>query len=348
MPEDVTVVGVGMVTAVGLTAPETAASVRAATARFAETSLMDKRFEPFTLAEVPEDGLPDLVEGLGNAGVTARETRMLRLGSLALRECLKALPQPEPGPGLTLALPETSTTRPLDGQLFLQRFAQQTGGSFELRRSDASHRGRAGGLAAVAQAAEAIRTGQARFMLAGGIDTYRDLYVLGTLDMEQRVKSAANLDGFVPGEGAAFLLLGRADGGAAPIAAVSQVALASENGHLYSDQPYRGEGLATAIQQLVQSGAAASPIQEVYSSMNGEHHWAKEWGVAFLRNRSAFLADHGMHHPADCCGDTGAACGVLMVGLAALGIKQGYRHSPALVYGSSDRGQRAAVLVKAA
>ncbi|OLD92129.1 MAG: hypothetical protein AUG84_02150 [Chloroflexi bacterium 13_1_20CM_4_66_7] len=185
-------------------------------------------------------------------------------------------------------------------------------------------------------------------MLAGGIDCYRDLYVLGTLDMEQRVKSAANLDGFVPGEGAAFLLLSRADAGAGPLAAVTQVAQALENGHLYSEQPYRGDGLAVAIQQLVQLGAAAGPIQEVYSSMNGENHWAKEWGVAFVRNAPAFLQDHGMHHPADCYGDTGAACAVLMVGLAALGIKQGYRRSPALVYGSSDRGQRAAVVVKAA
>jgi len=214
--------------------------------------------------------------------------------------------------------------------------------------SDASHRGRAGGLAAIGQASELIRRGRATFMLAGGVDTYRDLYVLGTLDMEQRVKAATNRDGFIPSEGAAFLLLSRAGAGVAPLAAVSQVAVAVENGHLYSEQPYRGDGLATAVQQLAQAEAAGGTIQEVYSSMNGENHWAKEWGVAFLRNRSAFGLDHGMYHPADCYVDTGAACGVLMVGLAALGIKQGYRRSPALVYGSSDRGQRAALVVSTA
>src|SRR5690242_8494914 len=118
MPGDVIVVGVGMITAVGLSAAETAASVRSATARFAETSLMDKRFEPFTLAEVPEDGLPPVVERLTNSGLTARETRLLRLGSAALKECLKALPHAETAVGLTLSLPETNTTRPLDGQRF--------------------------------------------------------------------------------------------------------------------------------------------------------------------------------------------------------------------------------------
>jgi len=121
-----------------------------------------------------------------------------------------------------------------------------------------------------------------------------------------------------------------------------------EPGYLYSEEPYRGDGLAQAVQQLAQSRALAGPIQEVYSSMNGENHWAKEWGVARIRANGTFSADHGMHHPADCYGVTGAACGPLMTGLAALGIKQGYRGGPALVYGSSDRGQRAALVVSAA
>jgi 3-oxoacyl-[acyl-carrier-protein] synthase-1 len=54
-----------------------------------------------------------------------------------------------------------------------------------------------------------------------------------------------------------------------------------------------------------------------------------------------------MHHPADCCGDTGAAAGPLMTGLAALGLAGGYRRGPCLVYGSSDRGGRAALAVGA-
>jgi 3-oxoacyl-[acyl-carrier-protein] synthase-1 len=54
-----------------------------------------------------------------------------------------------------------------------------------------------------------------------------------------------------------------------------------------------------------------------------------------------------MHHPADCFGDTGAACGPIMTGLAALGIRGSYRRAPALVYGSSDRGARAAMMVTA-
>ena len=69
----VVVIGVGMKTAVGLTAVETAASVRAGTMRFTESSIHDHRFEPFTLAEVPEDGLPVHEDLAGTAGLTSRE-----------------------------------------------------------------------------------------------------------------------------------------------------------------------------------------------------------------------------------------------------------------------------------
>ena len=227
------------------------------------------------------------------------------------------------------------------------------GGAVDLRRSDATHHaGRAGGLTAIHAAAAYVGAGHAPFMVAGGVDTFRDLHVLGTLDLEGRVKSSAHLDGFIPGEGAAFVLLTTLAtarrAGLRPLAALTPACVATEPGHLYSEEAYRGEGLAQAVAALARSGALPGPVREVWSSMNGEQHWAKEWGVAYLRNRAAFDPDHGMHHPADCTGDTGAACGALMVGLAALGVADGYRRSPCLVYGSSDDGQRAALGVVAA
>ena len=132
-----------------------------------------------------------------------------------------------------------------------------------------------------------IRLGQADFAIAGGIDSYRDLYVLGTLDMEKRVKSSVHLDGFVPGEGAAFVVLTSARTAALqnlrPLAGVSRLAQGVEAGHLYSEQP-SGDGLAGTIALLAQANAGTAPFADVWSSMNGESHWGKEWGVAYLRN----------------------------------------------------------------
>jgi 3-oxoacyl-[acyl-carrier-protein] synthase-1 len=342
-----------MMTAVGLTTEETAASVRSATMLFAETSFRDHDFEPFTLAEVIEGGLPELTNGVaGTPGLTSREARMLRLATMPIKECLGQVKSARGTPGLILALPDRETTLPLDATRFLRLLAAQTGGSFNVAQSAAQHTGRAGGLAAIGQAAEIILQGRAQFMLAGGVDTYRDLYVLGMLDMEKRVKSAAHLDGFVPGEGSAFVLLASPDAAAQaslrPLAGISRVFQALEPGHFYSETPYKGDGLANAVEQLVASGTVGAPIAEVYCSMNGESHWGKEWGVSFIRNRSAFLPDHNIHHPADCLGDAGAACGPIMLGLAVHGLQNSYRRGPCLLYCSSDRGHRAVLAAHAA
>ncbi len=352
MSEPVAVVGVGLVTAVGLSAEETAASVRSATMRFVETSIMDKRFEPFVLAEAPEDGLPDLHPDLDFSGPSSRERRMLRLAALALQESLAELPAGQAPLPLMLALPELETTRPLDPEAFLGYLEVQVESLFDSKLSNVAHRGRAGGLTAIGRAAWLVQSGQAEFAVAGGVDSYRDLYTLGKLDATGRVKSAANLDGFIPGEGAGFLLLAGAKSAASDgvtlLSVISPVAEGHEPGHLDSEEPYRGDGLAGAIAQLVQSGVVPGSIRDVYSSMNGESHWAKEWGVALGRNGSAFEEDHGMHHPADCTGDSGAASGPIMTILASLGIRDGYRDSPTLVYASSDTGARTALAVATA
>jgi 3-oxoacyl-[acyl-carrier-protein] synthase-1 len=340
-----------MVTAVGLTAAETAASVRSATARFFETSIRDRRFEPFTLAEVLDDGLPELQPAIRQRpGPTSRDLRLVRLAARPLAEALAVLPAAAPRPGLMLAVPAPASPQALDGSGLLRLLHEQTDGAFDIRLSDASFVGRTGGLQAIRRAAEFIQSGQAGMMLAGGADTYRDLNVLAGLDLEGRVKSPSHLDGFIPGEAAAFLLIASASAARAagldPLASLGRVVSGFEDGHLNSEQPYRGDGLAATIRELSQ--AADQPVREVYSSMNGENHWAKEWGVAYIRNRAMFDEDFSIHHPADCVGDTGAACGPVMVGLAALGIARGYREAPTLVYCSSDLGDRAAVIVRSA
>lgn len=348
--EEVVVIGLGMLTAVGLSAAETAASVRAGTARFAETPWPDRWEEPFVAAAVPEDALPPLAEPLGDQVLTARERRLLRLATEPLREALQPLASRFPPPGLDLALPETGGGSLRGPRAFLEHLAVQTEGAFDVRQSLAVARGRAGGLLAVGRAGQRIREQQAPFVLAGGLDTCWDPRWLSRFDGEQRLQTSHNLDGFLPGEGAGFVLLaGRqvaAQEHLRPLAVLSPVAQGKEEGHLYSEQSYRGDGLAGTLAQLLAGGHAAEPIREVFSSMNGENYWAKEWGVAFVQHREAFHPDHRLHHPADCFGDTGAACGPLLVGLAVVGLGQGYRQGPCLVYASSDHEERAALAIR--
>lgn len=350
-PSDVVLAGAGMVTSVGLSVAECAASVRSATMRFSESAIHDKRFEPFTLAEIPADALPPLAAPLEETlGLTSRVMRMLRLAHVALAEAVSPLTATAPKPGLLLSLPETETTIPLDDEAIVRQLGAQAGDYFDAKYASAHYRGRAGGLEAIGRAVDLVRSGDVPYMLAGGVDTYRDLYVLGTLDMEGRVKSNSSMDGFIPGEGVAVVLVANGEACArfslAPKVLLSDVQSSEESGHFYSSEPYRGDGLSAAVRKVWDSGVLKAPAGEVWSTMNGESHWGKEWGVAYLRNRPMFAEDHGMQHPADCYGDTGAASGAALVILAAEGILGGYRRSPALVYGSNDRAGRAAMVVQ--
>ncbi len=338
-----------MMNAIGLSAPEATAAVRAKMMRFMESAILDRFFQPITLAEVPEDGIPALVPGLRSPGPTAREARLVRLATMPVRECVRVLPDRALPVPLILALPEPETKRPLNAAAVVQALAEQVSGSIDVQRAGAPFRGRAGGIKAIGRAADVVRAGQSDFVLAGGIDTYRDLFVLGVLDHERRLKTARNLDGFIPGEGAGFVLVARESAaekhGLRVLATVPSWAEASEPGHLYADEPYRGEGLASAVARALAGASASLPVQRVFTSMNGENHWAKEWGVAFQRNRAGIAEDYLIAHPADCYGDAGAAAGPMLAALAALSGEPG---SAALVYASSDHAERAALIVAAA
>lgn len=347
---DTVIASAGLVTPIGLSLPETAASARARVARLREIPWMDRRFEPFIVGKVPDDGLPELAAALQGQPLPYREGRMLRLAHAALEETMAGWLQAQGAPlPVLLGLPEQHTTQPLNPPAFLARLNQQCPGHIDLAGSVAVPRGRAAGLMALREARARLLRGDAEAILVGGVDCLVDLYVLGTLDLQGRIRNEVNSDGFSPSEGAAFVLLTRADvaqrHGLKPLAGLLGTALGQEPGHLYAEEPYRGEGLAAAFAALVQEAPPPSPIGTVYSSFNGERHWAREYGVARLRQTQAFLPEHAMEHPAECFGDLGSAHGAALAALAAHGVQQGYRAAPCLVYASSDHGDRAASLL---
>src|SRR5688500_3866681 len=117
---DLVVSSVGMLTAAGLSAAETWCSVRAAAARFSETSILDHRAEPLTLALVDPRALDKLSPPADDHPLTAREARIIRLARPALRECVATLGASAHAIPLFLALPDPATTRPVDGKRVLE------------------------------------------------------------------------------------------------------------------------------------------------------------------------------------------------------------------------------------
>ncbi len=347
----VVIVGVGAVSPIGLGLAETAASARARLARLREIAWLDRRFQPFIVGAVPDEGLPQLEAELSGQGLQYREARMLQLAHVALEEALQPIAAHQASIPLLLSLPEHHTSKPLEPKKFLLRLAQQSKVKLDQPKSIAAAKGRAAGLMAFHRALAMLEANEAEFILLGGVDSLIDLYVLGTLDMQGRIRNEVNSDGFSPGEGAAFLLLAKADTaakkGLKPLAQVLGSALGHEPGHIYAEAAYLGEGLAATFSALITEAQPSSPIGCVFSSFNGEHYWGKEFGVARLRNSAAFVPDHRMEHPAECCGDLGAAHGTMLAALAVHGVHKHYRHSPCLVYASSDYGERGAILLAA-
>lgn len=347
--EAIVIAGAGVVSPIGLSLAETAAAARGRLARLHEIEWRDRRFNPFVVGAVPDDGLPELHAELLRSHVQYRESRMLRIAHVALEEALAVLPATTSKMSLLLGLPEHHTTQPIDAATFLQRLAVQTGAPIDLQRSVAVSKGRAAGLMAWKQACARLERGDDEFVIVGGVDSLVDLFVLDTLELHERIRSSENSDGFTPAEGAAFLVLCTAKTAKQcdlPVyAQILGSGFGQESGHLYSQEPYLGEGLAGVVAAVLAESPPPAPIGCVYSSFNGERYWGREYSVARMRNVQWFAADQQMEHPAECCGDLGAAHGPMLAALAAHGVHGGYRRAPCLVYASSDYGERAVALL---
>lgn len=340
-----------MVTPVGLSAAQTAAAVRAGIGRLSESYVTDRFGEPMVMGLVDDDELPPLAEELDDRGLSPRQERLARLAGPALREALTGGPL-EPVPLLLgIAEPRQEARNPVGAEM-VEILSAQTGRPFDDVRSRTYPLGRAAGLVAIEEALSLLHRRQAPAVLVGAVDSYLDFGLLEALDGEGRLRTGEVADGFVPGEGAAFLLLGPAGSAARrdsrPIARIDRVARGREPGHFYSDEPHRGEGLASAFRSLLDaagSGGAQPRVGCVYAGLNGESYWAKEWGVAQIRCADRLGESLRVEHPADCIGDAGAALGPILLGLGALDLARRPIDGGCLVWSGADREERAAVLV---
>jgi 3-oxoacyl-[acyl-carrier-protein] synthase I len=329
------ILGVGMMTAVGVGAAQTAASVRAGVARLSESAFFNEQLNPFVLSFIPDESLPPIDEQLGTlTGLSARDARMLRLAGAALREAVAGADGLE-GVPLLLALPEPGA------ETFLDHLSQQAGVEFARTGSKTFPNGRAAGFLALAEALRLLDRHPAGRVIVGGVDTYLDNDVLAELDMAGRILGDDVADGFIPGEGAGFLLLGEGEG-----VDVVAAAVGTEAGHRGNAEPYRGDGLAQTFQRLFAAGGPEAPVQCVLAGLNGEFFGVKEWGVAHARCPGRFVDDIQLEHPIECFGDPGAALGPLLLGLGAIGVQKGYLRAPCLAWASSDGAERGAALLR--
>lgn len=337
--------GIGLTTPLGERPAAVAAAVRAGLSRRSEGALLNHNGDPMIVSRVADEALPPLAPALADR--PARHRHLLRLATHALQQAVAALPDPSELP-LLLALPESHPALPpFEPGPLLADLRAQTGVPLATERSALSYRGRAGALAALADADARLREPGCPFVLVGGLDSYLDPDLLAALDRDRRVHALGMRDAFAPGEGAAFLLLShhqRLPGSCARIL-LAPPGLGHEPGHRHGAETNRGDGLADALRAALHGRPDAS-VHTVHAGLNGEHFGAREWSVAALRNRHSFADDLQLEHPVDCLGDPGAALAPTLIALVAIGLERAYCRGPALVWCASDGPQRGAVVVE--
>lgn len=342
-------VGMGALAPVGLEPRAIAAAVRAGLSRFAESEwLLRKR-----------DGEPIRVSLLATLEfrLSARE-RMRQLAIDAGVQAIAPLVQGSRWPaGASIPMvlsvpPRRPGLEAGDGATLAREIMSALPLPPDKRLSGVFDTGREGGLAALSYAAGLFATRKAEVCLVGGIDSPRDVELLHWLEGLGRLKDEETPSGFIPGEGAAFLLVCseefRRRVNLTSFGAVTPPVQAMEPNPWYLGKPCLGEGLTEAVRRALATGLPGSaPAGTVWADLNGESWRVDEWMYAYLRTTDRHGEPLRLRHPADCLGDLGAATGPMLVTLAALDLAHPRTEvNSALVFVASDtRPHRSACVV---
>ncbi|WP_287191227.1 beta-ketoacyl synthase N-terminal-like domain-containing protein [Mesorhizobium sp.] len=340
--DTIVVVGVGARTPLGFDAASSAAAARAGISSIQDHPFMIDRFgEPMkvtrdTGVDVTLSG-PDRAVEIATSPALDALRPLLRSGHAAEVALILSTGEPRPGQPDGFAALVNSRLRAR-----LSQYALLEGGG-----STAS--GHAGGLLAIYHGCKSLRSGKAKFCLAGGVDTYLEPETLEWLDENEQLHSEGNIYGFCPGEAAGFCLLAALDTATAyglqPLLEIVSASTAAEENRIKTETVVLGDGLSAAFQFLFED-APRDPVDRIICDMNGERYRGNEYGFAVLRNPGRFRDAADFETPADCWGDVGAASGPLYVSLVTEAEARGYQKGPlSLIWASSENGARAAVLL---
>lgn len=273
----------------------------------------------------------------------------------AIGECLDAVTvAPKDVPWLVGTSATTRPGRPLHlDEALLTEVADRLG--LPLPAASATLPADAMGAAhALERAAALIAEGRAKQVIVAGVDSFLHEATLDSLVKQRRLLAPGRLDGFLPGEGAAAVLVraaGEVPDGAEAGMVVRGLSFAQEHAPIGSGRPFRGEGLTAAVASaLERARLAMDDIAWRITDASGEHFSFKEAMLAALRlDRAKRDAPLDLWHPIEFTGHLGAAVLPLMLAWARHAFELGYAPGPrALCHVGDDAGGRAAFIVEAA
>lgn len=344
---DAVIVGVGARTASGLTALQVTMSARALKLAPRESHLIDKKGQRIATARLMSIGDDvmgiDRFVALGGPALTQAAFPWLsaqrqRTGTPPRLPAIVALPS-EARPGFDARMK----------QHLLGALAARAQVPLDLERSHLVFQCRGGGVIAFERAIAELKRGDCEAIVVGGIDTYFDPGVLEHLDDEMRLHGLETENGFIPGEGAGFVVLaprGRTlalHRYAQVISAVSE----SEPRPYGSAEPCLALGITRAVKRATEAiGATSRRIPWALTDVANERHRVDEWQYVFTRAFQAFTADALHDQPLLKTGDLGAASAAVLVVIAATRWETGCAvGDAALVATHSDGPERGAMVI---
>lgn len=337
----IAILGAGMMTGVGLTAPASCAAIRCAIDNFTETRFIGQGGEWIVGSAVP---LEQPWRG---------QAKLVRLLAGPVRECLDSIPG-VPAEDVPLLVCVAERERPgrldgLDNSLFFE-LQKELGLTFHAE-SEIFADGRVAGALALRRARQLLYRAEAphRHVVVSGADTFLVGPTLMAYDERDRLLTERNSDGFIPGEAGAALLLSRPGRKGAGLHVLG-LGFARETAAIESEEPLRGHGLAQAIAAaLADAGTAIEAMDFRITDLSGEQYGFKEASLALSRLLRVRKEEFDIWHPADCIGEVGAAALPCMLGVALYAARKRYAPGPAvLAHGGNDDGKRVAVVLSAA
>ena len=335
--EPITILGTGLVTAVGATAAACCSAFRAKVTNPVETQFIDSSGD-WIMAHQVELNSP-----------CAGLSKLTKMAAWAIEDALQGL-EKEQWCHLPLLLCVAEPERPgrtagLDDQLLAQ-IQNELGVEFASISQLVPH-GRVAVAVALAQARVFMTSNQSPGALIVGVDSLLSWPTLSHYEYGDRLLTTANSDGFMPGEGAGALWVGGANKQAAQMLCTG-IGFGVEPAHIDSGEPLRAEGLTQAIKaSMDDAGRQLHDMDFRITDNSGEHYYFKEASLAVLRTLRQSKEPFDIWHPAECTGEVGAVSGISVIAAAVEACCKGY--SPGhtiLTHWSNDVGQRAAVTME--
>jgi 3-oxoacyl-[acyl-carrier-protein] synthase I len=275
--------------------------------------------------------------------------RLACMAATVVEEALARVPSVE-WPRIPILLCVAERGRPgrtdgLDDRL-LGRIEQLVGTAFAPQSVVVPY-GRVAVAVALSQARSLVyEHGFARVLIVA-TDSLLNWRTVSHYEQQDRLLTPGNSNGFIPGEGAGALLVGKPAGNGSQIVCTG-LGFAVEHAHVGTNEPLRGEGLSLAIKAaLADAGLEMHQIDFRIADLSGEQFYFKEASLALSRTLRRLKDAFEMWHPAECIGEAGSPGGVVAIAVALAASAKGYAPGQSiLVHMSNDDGNRAALTLK--